>query len=89
MHQLVTGSLLGLRVRDGRLGLQPCVPAAWSGYAIDYTWRTSNYAIEAVRIGVGNAVATVEVDGEMQPGTDFELRDDGRHHEVRITFGGV
>jgi cellobiose phosphorylase len=89
MHQLVTGSLLGLRVRAGRLGLHPCVPAAWSGYAIDYTWRTSSYAIEAVRIGVGNAVETDELDGEMHPGSDIELRDDGRHHDVRVTFGGV
>ncbi len=89
MQQLITRSLLGLNLDNGRLRLQPCIPTDWDGYGIDYRWGDARYAIEAIRVGEGNTVVSVEVDGEMQDDVDFALNDDGREHVVRVMFGGI
>src|SRR5678810_1042390 len=56
--------VLGFEKRGARLRLDPCIPAAWPGFAIDYRFGTSTYAIDVQNPdGVSRGVAWVTVDG--------------------------
>ncbi|MBC5785329.1 cyclic beta 1-2 glucan synthetase [Ramlibacter sp. USB13] len=89
MYRLVVESLLGLRLRitdDGAsLEITPCLPEHWSGYAVDYRFRTATYRIE---VGAGPAPPGIEVDGQPQGGGRLALVDDGKAHVVRVKVAG-
>jgi cyclic beta-1,2-glucan synthetase len=81
--------ILGFRVRDGRLVLDPCIPRAWPGFEIEFRYRSARYeiAVENPR-GVSRGVTGFEVDGEALPGDGgVPLADDGATHRVRVVLG--
>jgi cyclic beta-1,2-glucan synthetase len=44
-YQFITGSLLGMRLSNGRLTFQPCFPLDWPSVTIAYRYGAANYAI--------------------------------------------
>ena len=38
--------LLGLKIEQGYLKIEPCIPSNWKGYQIKYHWKDSFYIIE-------------------------------------------
>lgn len=83
-------SILGVRVESDSLLLDPCIPAAWSGFEI--TLRHGEATLEIVvenPQGVSRGVARAEFDGA--PITErplrVPLRDDGRIHHFRVHLG--
>jgi cyclic beta-1,2-glucan synthetase len=44
MYRLIVESLLGLRLAEDRLHINPCLPAAWPGYRIDYRYPVGQFA---------------------------------------------
>ena len=87
MYRLLGEYLLGIRREGGHLRIAPCIPAAWTGYRIDYRFGASSYAINVLREGPGAAVTRLLLDGETQTDARFELGDDGRTHEVEVRLG--
>ncbi len=89
MYRLIVESLLGLSLRTdehgARLHLQPCVPATWPGYAIDYRFRGTLYRIAIEQ--VDGALLTVALDGVLQSGNALPLADDGSPHAVQVRLG--
>lgn len=87
MYRLIVESLLGLRLEitteGAQLHLTPCLPAAWTGYRVDYRFRETPYALQ---IDVGEQTALV-LDGRSVPGPALPLVDDGKRHEAHITLG--
>jgi cellobiose phosphorylase len=84
MYRLVTESLLGLRVEDGRLRIQPLPRVGWEGWRIDYRFGASMYRIQ-VLTGADDASAQLLLDGvAMSDGVP--LLDDGAEHEVLVRF---
>jgi cellobiose phosphorylase len=83
LYRLVTETLLGLRLRDGRLAFAPRVPENWAGFTAHYRHGDTPYRIEFVRVA-GLAAPRVELDGAPQPGADIPLADDRREHRVRV-----
>ncbi|HEX7440863.1 MAG TPA: cyclic beta 1-2 glucan synthetase, partial [Caldimonas sp.] len=88
MYRLVIESLLGLRLRvdagAATLEIAPCVPGHWTGYAVDYRFRTTNYRIEIEVSDDAAGVPSVELDGQARPGQVLPLLDDGATHTVRM-----
>jgi cellobiose phosphorylase len=88
MYRLLIESLLGLRLRvddEGAwLGIEPCLPRHWSGYALDYRYRGTTYRIEVGLLDDDTEPASIELDGEVQRTPALALRDDGRSHQVRV-----
>jgi cellobiose phosphorylase len=88
MYRLLVESLLGLRLRvqdDGAwLGIEPCLPRHWTGYAVDYRFRGTTYRIEIALLDDDTEPRSIELDGQAQQGEALALSDDGRSHQVRV-----
>ena len=88
MYRLIVESLLGLSLHiddDGaRLLINPCLPAGWRHYRIDYRFRETLYRIE-FELARG-ALPSVAVDGQLQPAGGIPLVDDRVAHAVRVVL---
>jgi cellobiose phosphorylase len=88
LYRVGLEAILGFRLRDTRLELDPCVPPDWPGYEIIYRHRSATYHIVVENSGgSGRGVRSLSVDGRTVPEGVIELADDGRQHKVRIALG--
>ena len=80
-------SVLGLRRRGATFSIDPCVPAAWSQFGIDWRFGGSTYHITvdtSDRRSGGSPIATL--DGAAVEPTAIPLVDDGQVHEVTVRY---
>ena len=88
MYQLITESLLGIRLVVDQLHVAPLLPASWPGFALHYRHRETVYHIEVKNLGGdGRTVRRVTCDGVDQPAKTIPLRDDRREHRAEIEVG--
>jgi hypothetical protein len=85
-------SILGLAVKGDALQLNPCIPAAWPGFAMTLRYRGAVYEISVRNpAGVSRGVAAALLDGVPQPlsnGTArLELSKRPGAHAITITLG--
>jgi cyclic beta-1,2-glucan synthetase len=87
-YRVALEEILGFEKRGARLRLDPCIPAAWPAFALDYRYGESTYAISvSTRESVSQGLAAVAVDGNAITGEWFDLVDDGAPHAVTILLG--
>jgi cellobiose phosphorylase len=79
-------SLLGVRLQDKALHFAPCLPAGWSGFALEYRWGSTVYAIEVVQAAdaASGGALSVVLDGMVQAAAVLPLQDDGVAHTVVV-----
>ena len=82
--------ILGFRLRDRELVIEPCIPTAWKGFEMSFKYHSARYdiAVENPR-NVSRGVTRIEVDGEpLNNGASrIALSDDGGVHQVRVVLG--
>jgi cyclic beta-1,2-glucan synthetase len=90
MYRVALETLLGFTKRGEQLTLEPCIPASWPEFAIDYRHGATPYHI-VVRNphGVERGVVGVEVDGALVADLAIPLVDDGAEHRVVVRLGPV
>jgi cellobiose phosphorylase len=81
MYRLVTESLLGLRIEDGKLHLAPVLRPGWEGYRLSLRHGAARYDVLVVA-GEPDSLRTLTLDGVVVE--DVPLRDDGGVHELRL-----
>jgi cyclic beta-1,2-glucan synthetase len=81
--------LLGFRMRNGALAIDPCIPRNWRSYAISFRYNSSSYEVRVENpSGVARGVIRVELDGKTLVGTnEISLVDDHATHQVRVIMG--
>ena len=88
LYRLMTESLLGITVADGRLRIRPCLPASWPGYTLDYRYRDTDHHIVVQQLtATDNALSTtitMHLDGAMQGADSIALVADGKSHHIDI-----
>jgi cyclic beta-1,2-glucan synthetase len=88
MYRTALEAILGLRRAGAAFSLDPCIPAMWSDYAIDWRFGRTLY-----RIRVANpqhrcrSVLSATLDGTDVDPVAIPLRDDGRTHDVEVVIG--
>jgi cyclic beta-1,2-glucan synthetase len=88
MYQAALHALLGFRRNGSTIFLNPCIPAVWPHYSIEWRLGRTRYRLTVSNpdhrcCGVGLALC----DGaEVDPGA-IPLKDDGGEHEVTIVLG--
>ena len=88
MYRLGLEAILGLRRARRALWIAPCIPQDWPGYEVVYRYEETVYRIRVENPrGVNRGVEQVTLDGEVLPGKEVPLLDDGRRHEVRVVMG--
>ncbi len=87
-YRVALEGILGFEKRGTRLRFDPCIPASWPGFSIDYRFGASVFTIDVRNPdGASRGVQSVTVDGEDAPDGWIELVDDGASHAVSITLG--
>ena len=79
MYQLITASFLGLKRVGNILSFQPCVPAVWKSFALQYRYIDTIYHIQ-VAINDDAEKAHVYIDDDEQPDKFITLQDDKKEH---------
>jgi cyclic beta-1,2-glucan synthetase len=88
MYHAAIEAILGLRRNGTTFTLDPCIPALWPTYSIEWMVNRTRY-----RITVTNperrcrGVSAVEVDGVAVDSMAIPLDDDGETHDVVVTLG--
>jgi cyclic beta-1,2-glucan synthetase len=88
MYRLITESLLGLHLEVDRLRVEPLFPAEWEAFDLHYRYRETFHHIHVRRVGDGNTIVRVVVDGVEQPDKRIPLSDDRREHHADVEIGG-
>jgi cyclic beta-1,2-glucan synthetase len=90
MYQAGVEAILGFRLRGTTLVIDPCIPRAWPGYALDFRYHSARYEVVVENPqGVSRGVVSAELDGRaLEPGAAaIPLVDDGETHQVRVVLG--
>ncbi len=88
MYQAAIDAIFGLRREGSMFKIDPCIPAMWPGYTVD--WRIGQ---TLYRITVTNpehrcrGVQSAELDGVPIDASAIPLRDDGRTHQISVVLG--
>ncbi|MDB5107918.1 MAG: glycosyltransferase 36 associated family protein, partial [Candidatus Binatus sp.] len=82
--------ILGLRLRDKALIIDPCIPKDWKGFEMSFKYHSAHYeiAVENPR-GVSHGVTLLELDGKALRAASgqIDVVDDGFVHRVRVVLG--
>lgn len=84
MYRLVVESILGLRLDVDRLRFAPCLPEQWDGFKLHYRHKETFYHIAILKVGPGNNVISVTLDGIELADKTVHLSDDHRDHSVTV-----
>ena len=88
MYQAGLEYILGIKLQENRLWVQPCVPPDWKSFHIDYRYGETHYSI-AVFCQQDHGVPIKWVVNGREVGNQpfLELTDDGAKHQVKVYLG--
>lgn len=78
--------ILGMKIKEGVLRIEPCIPKDWEEYKIRYEYKTSVYNITVKnqsRSGE-NKVKEFYLDGQLIEEKQIKLIDNGRIYEIEV-----
>jgi cyclic beta-1,2-glucan synthetase len=82
MYRTALEAILGFQQRGESLFIEPCIPASWKEFTLQFRYRSSTYAIRIENPdGVQRGIAQLTVDGQSVQG-GIPLVDDGKNHDV-------
>ena len=93
MYRTALEGILGFQQRGELLFIEPCIPAAWKEFTVEYRFRSSTYVIRVENPnGLQQAAVELTVDGRSVDRA-IPLVDDGKRHDVtaslRSSFSSV
>jgi cyclic beta-1,2-glucan synthetase len=88
MYQAAIQSLLGLRRNGATMSVDPCIPAMWPQYSMEWTIGRTRYHVTVTNPEHrSHGIRTAELDGIAVDARAIPLEDDGSSHEVTIVLG--
>ncbi len=90
MYRAGLERLLGVRRRGRLFAVDPCIPATWPGFRVDWRLGATTYRIEVANPArYARGVARAELDGQPVDPNAIPILDDGGTHDVRVVMGGA
>jgi cyclic beta-1,2-glucan synthetase len=90
MYQAAIQALLGLRRRGATISIDPCIPAVWPEYSIEWTLGATRYRFTVTNPEhQSQGVASAHFDGIAVDPRAIPLREDNGVHDVTIVLGAV
>ena len=90
MQRAGVESILGVRVRDGVLHFDPCIPGTWPGFELSFRHGSARYEVRVENPeGVERGIAFASLDGMVLTGRPLQmgLADDGATHRLQVRLG--
>jgi cyclic beta-1,2-glucan synthetase len=86
MYRVALESILGFQERGEMLFIEPCIPASWKEFTIEYRFGASTYEITVENPdGLQRGTVELTVDGNGSE-KGIQLRDDGKRHLVTASL---
>ena len=77
--------ILGLKIENGILKINPCIPKEWKEYIIKYKFGRSIYNIKVKNLNRKNCgISIFKVDGIEIKDKCVKLQDDGKIYEIEV-----
>jgi cellobiose phosphorylase len=77
-------SILGLRLEADKLHVEPCIPAHWASFKMNYRYRETVYHITVCQTRAADGVTLLTVDGIARHDLVISFVDDRQKHEVDL-----
>jgi cyclic beta-1,2-glucan synthetase len=88
MYQAAVQALLGLRRSGATLSINPCIPAVWPEYSLEWRVGRSRYCFVVYNPDHrSHGIARAQLDGADVDPTSIPLVDDGVDHQVIVLLG--
>ena len=88
MYQAAIRDLLGVQRHGATISINPCIPAIWPQYSLDWTFGKTRYRFTVLNPERRtNGVASVSLDGAVVDARAVPLVDDGAEHKVDVVLG--
>ena len=78
--------ILGLKIENKILSIQPCIPKEWEEYFIQYRYGNSIYNIKIKNINKTNKVQKMLMNNIEIKEKQIKLQDSGRINEIEIVL---
>jgi cyclic beta-1,2-glucan synthetase len=89
-YRLGLEAVLGVRLRGGKLHIDPCIPATWREYRVTILAGSARYEVSVRNPeGVCRGVSELRLDGAIRDDPLIPLADDGRFHLVEVRLGAA
>jgi cyclic beta-1,2-glucan synthetase len=86
MYRVALEAILGFQQRGNMLYIEPCIPARWKEFTIEYRFGSSTYEITVENPdGLESGSVGLTVDGNAVEKA-IPLADDGKHHRVTASL---
>ena len=79
-------NILGLKIENQNLSLNPCVPKEWEEYFIQYKFGQSIYNIEVKNIDKTNEIQKIIINNQEIKEKQIKLIDNQRINDIEITI---
>jgi len=77
--------VLGLKIKNNRLSISPCIPKDWQVYTIEHKHKSSKYNIVVKNFnGKNTGVEKFWLNSELVEEKEIELKDDGKTYNIEI-----
>ena len=88
MYKVGLEDILGFRIENDKLFIDPCIPKDWSKYNIRYKYGSTYYNIEVKNpLGVNKGINSIIVDGVNIDKEYINLENDGIEHFIVVKLG--
>ncbi len=88
MYRAGLEAILGFQKNGDTLVIEPCIPAKWQEYSIQYQYMDTGYTITVRNPeGVCKGVREMYLDGQLVAGNVIPLVNDGAMHEAKVILG--
>jgi cellobiose phosphorylase len=88
MYRVGVEWILGLKLRDGKLCIDPCIPSHWEGFDMTYKYKTTIYRIRVENPQrVNRGVKEVWLDEKRLDEKAIPLVEDGNMHSIKVVLG--
>lgn len=79
-------NILGLKIENQKLSLNPCVPNEWEEYFIQYKYGNSIYNIKVKNINKTNKIQKIMFNNQEIKEMQIKLIDTGKINEIEINL---
>ncbi len=87
MYCTILESILGIKIRNNKMEINPCIPKSWKNFSLLYTHKNTKYNIHI--LNNQNSIKEnkkIIVNGETLSGDVIHLINDKKTHKVEVTL---
>lgn len=90
MYRVGIEHILGIKKRGESIVIDPCIPANWKEYNVEYKFGNTNYKIRIKNPwGINRGRTEVTLDGKRVASNKIELKDDGKTHNIEAILENI